>query len=109
MKYNRNVVVVIAVLLIMNCAVGCNIFQRRAVTESYKMSDELLESTRVSMKKLCDEGVFTPEKCAELKVSWELAQKRLIEAGDALKAANRANEAVDDILAIIKSDIRRIQ
>ena len=109
MKYNRNVVVVIVVLLIMNCAVGCNIFQRKAVTESYKLSDEMLESTRVSMRKLCNEGLFTPAKCLELKASWELAQKRLVEAGDALKAANRANEAVDDILAIIKSDIRRIQ
>ena len=90
MKYNRNVVVVIAVLLIMNCAVGCNIFQRRAVTESYKLSDELLEFLQESpMRKLCDEGLFTPEKCAELKVSWELAAKRLIEARGCFKGCEQ--------------------
>ena len=108
MKYSNKVVIVIAVLFALSC-VSCNVFQRKAVTESYRISDELLEATRVSMKKMCDSGVFTPEKCAELKASWEAAQRRLIEAGDALKAVNRANQSVDEILAMIKSDIRRVE
>lgn len=108
MKHSKNVVMAILVLFVLSCA-SCNLFQRKAVTESYKISGELLESTRISMRKLCDNGTFTPEKCAELKASYELAASNFIKAGEMLKAANQANIAVDDILASIKSDIRRVE
>jgi len=104
-----DVMLLLAAFALFYFVVGCNVVQRKSTTESYRISGDLLESTRLSMRALCDNGVFTPEKCAELKASYDLAAERFLEAGKAIKQANKANRAVDDILAGIKSEIRRVE
>ena len=95
------------VVLILVFVVGCNVLSRRSVTESYKISGDLLESTRVSIHALCDNEILTREKCQELIKSYDIAAKNLYDAGEALKQANRANSITDDILSRIKTEIRR--
>ena len=105
----RKLTVTLLILALFCISTSCNILQRKSITESYKLSGELLESTRITMRTLCDNGVFTPEKCVELRLSYERAVVNFLKAGDMLKQANRANRAMDDILAGIKRDIREIE
>jgi hypothetical protein len=105
----KRVLPLVLILFVVVTVSACNLTQRRAVTESYKISDQLLESTRKSMRTLCDNGVFPPEKCEELRVKWERARDEFVKAGDALIAANKAGNTVDSILNGIKAEIRRIE
>ena len=105
----RKVVATLLILVLFCISTGCMVLQRKSVTESYRVSGELLETTRVVMRTLCDNGTFTPEKCIELRLRYERAAASFLKAGDALKQANRANQVVDDILVGIQNDIRRIE
>ena len=105
MKRVSSVMVVLLLVLV----VGCASKQHRYISESYNLSDVLLESTRKSMRGLCDNEVFTFEKCTELRLRWEAARDELVKAGDALIEANRAGTTVDTILNDIKDEIRRVE
>ncbi len=107
----KNVSLLLLLLLIVLLA-GCAVTSSKNLkytANSYAISGDLLESTRVSLRSLCDNGLATPEQCEKWRASYEDAKMKYIIAGDALIDAERMGKAVDNILNGINSEIKTIK